>query len=114
MGLLRKIKYLQTLAIYIWLEPSRRALSKSRNGFPRFDPQFPRLLAEVQGGSNSGDNSGKQLLSIRASLTKSESTTPFVSLIALSLCFRFAAPTAGSPPISEHVGLLGFVTFKRP
>jgi hypothetical protein len=35
MGLLQKIKYLQTLAIYIWPEPSRITLSKFWNCFPR-------------------------------------------------------------------------------
>jgi hypothetical protein len=105
MGLLRKIKYLQTLAIYIYicLEPSLRALSKSRNCFPIFDTQFPELLAKVRGGSNSNDNSDEQLLSIRASLVKSESTIAFVSLRASSRCFRFVDPTSGSLPIDQFL-----------
>jgi hypothetical protein len=62
----------------MWLEPSRQTLSKSRNRFPRFDPQFPELLAEVRGGSNSDE----QLLPIHMSLAKFESTATFVTLRA--------------------------------
>jgi hypothetical protein len=65
--LLQKIKYLQTLAIYIWLEDSRRDLSKSQNSFPRFDPPFPKLLAEVRGVSNSSDPPFIPALSIHQS-----------------------------------------------
>jgi hypothetical protein len=81
--------------IYIWLEPSRLALSKSQNRFPRFDPQFPELLAEARGGFNLDD----QLLSIHASLAKSESTAAFVSSRASSWCFEFIDPTSGSSSI---------------
>jgi hypothetical protein len=96
MRLLRKIKYIQILEIYIWSESSPRVVSISRNCFPIFDPQFSELLAEVRYGSNSGDNSGEQLLSICASLAKSEST---VSSIASFWCFRFVDPTSDSPSI---------------
>jgi hypothetical protein len=40
------------------------------------------LLAEVQSGSKSSDNSGEQLLPIRASYARSETTTAFVSSTA--------------------------------
>jgi hypothetical protein len=72
--------------IYIWLEPPSRALSKSRNHFPRFDPQFPELLAKVQGGSNSSDNSDEQLLSICALSAESEGTVEFISSRASPRC----------------------------
>jgi hypothetical protein len=99
MGLLRKIKYLQTLEICIWLEPSCRSLSKSRNCSPRFDPRFPELLAEFRGGSNSDE----QLLLIHALLVKSESITAFVSYRASSQCFRFADPTVDSPSVDDFL-----------
>jgi hypothetical protein len=99
MGLLRKIKYLQTLEICIWLEPCCRSLSKSRNRFPRFDPQFQELLAEFRGGSESGE----QLLSIHALLVKSESIVTFVSSRASSQCFQFADPTVDSPSVDDFL-----------
>jgi hypothetical protein len=98
MNLLQK-NIFKTLEIYIWLEPSHRALYKSRNHFPRFNLQFPKLFAEVRGSSNSVDNSSEQLLSIQASLAKSESTVAFVSSRASSWCFRFVDPTSVSPSI---------------
>jgi hypothetical protein len=57
------------------------------------------LLVEVQSGSNSGDNCGKQLLSIHASLAKFESTTAFVSSRGSSRFFRFIDRTSSSPSI---------------
>jgi hypothetical protein len=43
------VKYIKTIVIYIWLEPSRRAFSKSQNCFPRFDPQFPKIARRSSG-----------------------------------------------------------------
>jgi hypothetical protein len=40
--------------------------------------KLPKLLAEVQDGSNSGDNSCEQLLSIRALSVESEGTAAFI------------------------------------
>jgi hypothetical protein len=56
MGLLRIIKDFQNISMYIWMEPSRRALSKSRKHFPSFDTQFLELLAEVWSGSTPASN----------------------------------------------------------
>jgi hypothetical protein len=57
------------------------------------------LLTEVRDVSNSGGNSGEQLLSIRASSTEFEGTTAFVSLRASSWYLRFINPTDGSSSI---------------
>jgi hypothetical protein len=67
--IITKIKYLQTLAIYIYicLESSRRALYEFRNPIPSLDPKLPKLLTDVRDGSNSCDNFGEQLISIRTS-----------------------------------------------
>jgi hypothetical protein len=99
MRLLWKIKYHKTLAIYIWLKPSNWTLSKSRNCFPSFDPQFPELVTELRGGSNSIE----QLLSIRASLAKSKITVVFVSSRSSSQCFQFIDSTSGSRSIDEFL-----------
>jgi hypothetical protein len=99
MRLLWKIKYHKTLAIYIWLKPSNWTLSKSRNCFPSFDPQFPELVTELRGGSNSIE----QLLSIRASLAKSKITVVFVSSRSSSQCFQFIDSTSGSTSIDEFL-----------
>jgi hypothetical protein len=78
------------------LSPSPFQISKQ---FPIFDPQFSELLAEVQGGSKSGE----QLLSICASLAESESTVAFVSSRASSRYFWFVDPTSGSPSIGDFL-----------
>jgi hypothetical protein len=57
------------------------------------------LLAEVRGGSNSGDNSGEQLLSIRASSAESEGTVAFVSSRASSQRVQFVDLIPESPAI---------------
>jgi hypothetical protein len=57
------------------------------------------LLAEVRSGSNSGDNSGEQLLSIRASSTESESTAAFVSSRASPQRIWFVDRANQSPSI---------------
>jgi hypothetical protein len=57
------------------------------------------LLAKVRGGSNSGDNSGEQLLPIRASSTKSEDTAAFVSSRTSSQRVRFVDWIRESPAI---------------
>jgi hypothetical protein len=62
------------------LDSTRRPLSKYQNGFSRFDLPLSELLAKVRGGSNSDDNSDAQLLSIHASLAKSEDTEIHASL----------------------------------
>jgi hypothetical protein len=58
------------------------------------------LLTELRSGSNSGDNSGEQLLPIRASSAESESTAAFVSSRASSWCVRFVNRTSESPSIN--------------
>jgi hypothetical protein len=97
-GFFWKINYLQTIATYMagTLSLSPFQISKP---FPRFDQQFPELLAEVWGGSNSNDNSCEQLLSICVSLAKSKSTTMFSSSRASSRCFPFIDITSGSSSI---------------
>jgi hypothetical protein len=82
-----KIKCLQTLAIYIWLEPTRQALFEIRNPISNLDPKLPKLLAEVWDGSNSSDNSGEQLLLIHVSLAESKGTPARVSPRASYQCF---------------------------
>uniref|UniRef100_A0A804PQB9 MTTase N-terminal domain-containing protein n=1 Tax=Zea mays TaxID=4577 RepID=A0A804PQB9_MAIZE len=57
------------------------------------------MLAEVRGGSNSGDNSGEQLLPIRASSAESEGTAAFVSSKASSQRVRFIDWIPESPAI---------------
>jgi hypothetical protein len=81
------------------LDSSRRVLSKYQNGFSRFDPQLPELLAEVRGNSNFGE----QLLSIRASLAKFKSTAAFVSSRASSWCFQFVHLTSELTSIDDFV-----------
>ena len=73
--------------------------SKTRNGFFKSDPSLPVLLAEVRGGSNSGDNSGEQLLPIRASSAESEGTAAFVSSMASSQRVWFVDWIPESPAI---------------
>jgi hypothetical protein len=70
------------------------------------------LLAEVRDGSIPSDNSDEQLLSIRASLVKSESPSAFVSSRASSRCFRFVDRTFDLPPIDGF--LLGSSEFFFP
>ena len=59
------------------------------------------MLAEVRGGSNSGDNSGEQLLPIGASSAESEGTTAFVSSKASSQRVRFVDWIPESPAIAD-------------
>jgi hypothetical protein len=67
--IIMKIKYLQTLAIYIYMAGILSS-SPFQNSIlhPSLDPKLSELLAEVRDGSKSDSNSGEQLLSIRASL----------------------------------------------
>jgi hypothetical protein len=58
------------------------------------------LLAEVRGGSNSGDNSDEQLLLIRASSAESEGTAAFVSSRTSSQRVRFIDWIPESPAIN--------------
>jgi hypothetical protein len=93
------------------LESSHRSLSEFQNLILSLDPKLPKLLAKVRDGSHSGDNSGKQLLSIRASLSESKGTTTFVSSRALSRCLGFVDLTDGSSLIGEFVLGSGEVVF---
>jgi hypothetical protein len=81
----------RTLAIYIyiWLASLHWTHSESRNSFLRFIPHLLEWLAKVRSGSNSGDNSSEQLLSIRASSVEFEGTTVFVLSRASSQCVQF-------------------------
>jgi hypothetical protein len=67
--------------------------------FPQFNPKLPKLLAEVQNGSNSDE----KLLSIYASLAEYEGTATFVLPKASSRCFRFVDLTSGLPSIDEFL-----------
>jgi hypothetical protein len=78
-GIITKNKISSNRRICIWIESSRRAVSKFQNPFPGLDPNLPKLLTEGRDGSNSSDNSGKQLLSIHVSLVESEDIVAFVS-----------------------------------
>jgi hypothetical protein len=81
------------------MESSSRAFSKIQNYILRFDAKVPELFAVVRLGSNSGE----QLLSIRASSTKSESTAVFVSSRTSSRYLRFIDLTDVSSSIDEFV-----------
>jgi hypothetical protein len=72
--------------IYGW-NPLVETFPNLKTVSPRFNPQFPELLAEVRDGSSSDDNSDEQLVSVHALLAKSESTDVFVSSRASSRCF---------------------------
>jgi hypothetical protein len=63
----------------------------------------PNRSPKFGGGSNSGDNSDEQLLSIRASSMESEGTTAFVSSRASFRCLRFVDLTNGSSQIDDFV-----------
>jgi hypothetical protein len=91
----------RTLDIYIYTCPASpgRARSKGRNGFSRFNSQLPELLAEIQSGYNSGDNSNE----IRASSVDSEDTVAFVSSRALSRWVWFVDQTFESPSINDFL-----------
>jgi hypothetical protein len=72
--------------------PPSDSIWNSRNRLPKFG-----------GGSNFGDNSGEQLLLIRAFSAESEGTATFVLLRASSWCLRFVDPIDGSSPIDDFV-----------
>jgi hypothetical protein len=69
------------------------------------------LLVEVRGGSNSGDNSGEQLLPIRASSAESKGTAAFVSSRASSQRVRFIDWIPESPAIDGFLLGSGEVFF---
>jgi hypothetical protein len=78
------------------LSPSFLQISKL---FPHIRSTIPGIAHRSSGRSNSGE----QLLSISAPLTKSESIAAFVSSRASSWYYRFVDPTSGSPSIDRFL-----------
>jgi hypothetical protein len=122
----------QHLAIYIWLESSRRALSKIRNPILRFDGKLPKLLAEVWDGSIFDNNSSEQLHLIHASSVElrvplrssrrelrpgafDSSIQPMVRPQSVNLCSalaNFIFPN--EPPPLLHLGFFRFPVSAGP